>query len=294
MLTYNETIELRNKLRNGEIQLELAKTQFWGDIKEGQRSWNTKDWQERRAKFLKDKCEICNKTDTLTIQHLSHPKKYSAYLREITRKYANDLIETNLEISKSDFTDYILKNHEYLPVLLCPNCMSKNPSKRVRKTPKYRCTDCKHEFDEAIHRSLDELISIFYENPDAYEVLDKCFISKDEWRNKNNLSNVKYWMLRELAKNNDSEAIDNEAFLLHLEDTIKYLSFEDAITACKKCAFNYDVNKRDLCPICKQHYKGIQYPTCIECLPDDIRKAVKESIQYSKDLHEMHIRLGID
>jgi len=63
MLTYNELIELRNKLENCEIRLELAKTQFWGDLKEGQRSWNTKDWQERRIRFLKDKCEICSGTE---------------------------------------------------------------------------------------------------------------------------------------------------------------------------------------------------------------------------------------
>jgi hypothetical protein len=52
--------------------------------------------------------------------------------------------------------------------------------------------------------------------------------------NKNNLSGVKYWMQRECAKNKDSEKIDKEAFLLHLNDCIKYRSFKDAITACKK------------------------------------------------------------
>ena len=72
MLTYNERIELREKLINGEISLELAKEQYWKDYKEGQRSWHTKDWKERRAKFLKEKCEICDSTVTLTIQHLSH------------------------------------------------------------------------------------------------------------------------------------------------------------------------------------------------------------------------------
>jgi len=39
MLTYNERIELREKLINGEISLELAKEQYWKDYKEGQRSW---------------------------------------------------------------------------------------------------------------------------------------------------------------------------------------------------------------------------------------------------------------
>ena len=91
MLTYNERIELREKLTNGEISLELAKELYWKDYKEGQRSWHTADWKERRAKILKEKCEICDSVDTLTIQHLSHPKKYSDYEREITRKYTQIL-----------------------------------------------------------------------------------------------------------------------------------------------------------------------------------------------------------
>ena len=294
MLTYSELIDLRDKLVSGNIGLELAKAQYWHDSDGGQRSWYTKDWKERKIKFIKDKCELCSSTDKLIVQHLSHPRKYSEYLREITRKYAKDLIDTNQEISISEFTDYVIKNHDYVPVPLCPSCHAKNPSKRVRKVPKYRCPDCKHEFDETIHKSVDELISIFYENKYAYEIVDKCFVSRDKWKNKNNLSGVKYWMQREYAKNKDSETIDKEAFLLHVNDCIKYLSFEDAITACKKCAYNLDIKKMDLCPKCKQHYKGLQYPTCIECLPEEKRKEVLESIQFGKEWYEMHKMLGID
>jgi ribosomal protein L37AE/L43A len=293
MLTLNELIQLRSKLEDGKVQLEIAKAELWGDLKEGQRSWNTKDWQERRSKFLKDKCEICSSTETLTVQHHSHPKKYSEFLREVTRIYTKDQIDANPQINKSEFTDYVLKNHDYLPVPLCPNCKNKNPSKRVRKIPKYRCADCKHEFDEPIYRSLTELISIFYENKNAYEVVDKCFISIDKWRNKNNLSSVTYWMQRELAKNKDSDTIEKEALLFHINDCIKYLSFEDAITTCKRCAYNFDIKRMELCPKCKQRYKGIQYQTCIECLPEDKRKAALESIQFGKEWHEMHKQLGI-
>jgi len=35
MLTYKELKELRDKLANGEIGLELAKAQCWNDFKEG-------------------------------------------------------------------------------------------------------------------------------------------------------------------------------------------------------------------------------------------------------------------
>ncbi|WP_177733457.1 hypothetical protein [Flavobacterium inviolabile] len=294
MLIYSELIELRYKLENGEIRLELAKAQFWGDFKEGQRSWNTKDWQERRPQFLKDKCEICSSNETLTIQHLSHPKKYSEYLREVAREYTKKHINNNPEINESEFTDYVLKNHDYVPVPLCPNCNSKNPSERVRKIPKYRCADCKHEFDEALYRSINELVSIFYKNEEAYEIQDKCFVSKDRWRNKNNLKSVRYWQQRVHTKDKDAETIEKEAFLKYLNDNIKYLSFEDTITACRKCAYNFDIKKMELCPKCKQYYKGLQYPTCIQCLPEDKRKAALESIEFGKEWQEMHRRFGID
>ena len=74
MLTHNELIELREKLANGEIALEGAKELYWNDFEEGKRAWHTKDWKERRAEIIKDKCEICGSKETLTLQHLSHPK----------------------------------------------------------------------------------------------------------------------------------------------------------------------------------------------------------------------------
>ncbi|WP_269242715.1 hypothetical protein [Flavobacterium limnophilum] len=294
MLTYNELIELRNKLANCEISLEIAKADFWKDFKEGQYSWHTKDWKERRSKFIKEKCEICASEHVLTLQHLSHPRKFTEYKTGATRVYTKEYIEANPDIDKSEFGNHISKMYDYLPVLLCPNCKSKNPSERVRKTPKYRCTDCKHEFDEPIFNSVNELISIFYKNEDAYEVQDKCFVSKDIWKNKHNLSNIKYWLQRERAKNKDTVSIEKEAFLEYLNDNIKYLSFDDTITACRKCAASFDLYNMELCPKCKIYYKGIQYPTCIQCLPEEKRKAVFEQIQFNKEMQVINRGLGID
>ena len=79
-----------------------------------------------------------------------------------------------------------------------------------------------------------------------------------------------------------------------MDDDIKYLSFEDTITACRRCASNYDLKSMELCPKCKEHYKGIQYPTCIQCLPEDKRKAALEMIEFGKEWQAMHKQLGID
>ena len=204
MLTYDELIELRDKVLNNEIGVELAKEQCLKDLKEGKRSWHTKDWKKRRKIFIKEKCEICSSMETLTLQHKSHPKKYNEFKREITNAYTNQYINNNTEIDKTKYRNRVLNDYEYVPILLCPDCKSKNPSERVRKIPKYRCGDCKYEFEEAIFRSASELISIFFKDEYAYEVRDKCFISKDRWRNKHNLSNIKYWFQRKIAKNKEN------------------------------------------------------------------------------------------
>ena len=294
MLTYKELIELKENLANGDLSIEAVIELYWKDFKEGKQSWHTKDWKERRPTVIKDKCEICDSKETLTLQHLSHPKKYNEYLTDVTREYTRDYINDNTEVGKQEFTEYILTNYDYLPVPFCPKCTFSNPRKRVTKVPQYVCTVCRHEFDNAVYKSVKELVTIFYENEQAIELRDKCFISNDKWRNKNNLSSVRYWMQRSKAKDKNSKEIEKIAFLLYLDDNIKYLSFEDTITACKKCAFSFDINRMELCPKCKEHYKGIQYSTCIQCLPEDKKKAALEMIEFGKEWRQMHKDLGID
>lgn len=294
MLTYKELIDLREKLSKGEITQDLAKELYWRDYKEGERAWHTKDWKERRNEVIKERCEICGSKETLPLQHLSHPKKYYEYQREVTKKYAENFITANTAIDKCEFSEHILKNYDYTPVPLCPNCNNRFPNKRMRKKPQYLCTECRLEFDEPIYKTVEELIRIFYLDEDAADVRDKCFITKDKWRNKHNLSQVKYWLQREKVKTKSSHEIEKEAFLLYLDDNIKYLSFEDTITACKKCAFNFDLNNMELCPKCKKYYKGVQYPTCIQCLPEDKRKMALEKIEFGKAWQSMHHELGID
>lgn len=294
MLTYRELIELREKLINNEISISQAKELYGNVLKDGKRSWHTKDWKSRRAEIIKDKCEICSSTELLTLQHLSHPKKFNEYIIEIKRSYAKNHIELNSEIDKELFTKHILDRFEYFPVPLCPNCKSKNPNIRVRKLPKYRCADCKHEFEEAINYSVYELIDIFYKNKDAYEVNDKCFVSKDKWQNNHNLSYVKYWYHRKNATEINATEIEKEAFLLYLNDDIKYLSFEDTITACRKCATNYDLFNMELCPKCKTNYKSIEYKTCFNCLPDEQQKFVLENREFAKQMRDIHKNLDVD
>ena len=294
MLTYNELKDLLDKIVSGEIGLELAKEIYWSGFEKGKRSWNTKDWKERRALIIKDKCEICSSKEILTLQHLAHPRKYTDYASEIARAYTMEYINTNPEIERGELINFIQHNYTYFPIPLCPNCKSRRPNARMTKSPTFLCTSCRHEFDDAVHWTLNELLSLFYENEEAIEVRDKCFVSNDKWKNHHNLSNIRYWMQRERAQKLNKETIDKESLLHSINDVIKYLSFEDTITACKKCASYFDLYNMELCPKCKTNYKGIQYPNCIQCLPEEKRKAALEKIEFGNQFRAMEKKLGID
>lgn len=294
MLTLQEQRDLREKVALDEISVSIAKDIYWKDLKDGTRSWQTQDWKQRRETFLKDKCEICNGSGILTIQHLSHPRKYNDYENEITRKYISELTDSTFIIQKSIFLDHIIKNYDYSPVPLCPKCQSRKPNKRVKKELKFLCTKCHFEFNETTSLSAEKLVDIFYEKKDSIEIKDKCFVSKDKWKNQHNLKEIHYWLLRTGTKASNFAKIEKEAFLLYLDENIKYIEFDDTITACKKCASNYDLKNIELCPNCKLFYKGTQYPTCIQCLPEDKRKSALEKVEFGKLMNEMHNNLGID
>ena len=99
---------------------------------------------------------------------------------------------------------------------------------------------------------------------------------------------------KKIAINKNEESIEKQTLILTLDDNIKYLSFEDIITACKKCAYNEDLKGMELCPKCNTNYKGIEYSTCIECLPKEQQIKAKEKIEFGKQMQEAHKKLGID
>jgi len=295
-MIYEETIELKEKLLKNEISLEKAKELYFADT--GKKSWQTKDWKERRKKIIKDKCEICGNTEILTLQHRSHPKKYYEHEKEIELKYkdlyVNENDRENVNINQEEFLTYVENEFDYFPVALCPNCKSRNPNKRMRKTPQYLCTVCRHEFDQPVYKTVKELVTGFYNNSETLDVKDKCFVSKGKFKEKKSLYQIKYWLLRANSKDKYKGKIEMEAFMNYLDDNIKYLSFEDTITCCKRCAYKYDMKNMELCPVCKKYYKGIQYPTCVQCLPEDKRKTALEKIEFGKEWQARQKALGID
>lgn len=301
MLTYDEIIELREKLKNNEISTEEAKEIYYADFNENKKSWHTKDWQERRKHFIKDKCEQCGGTEILTLQHNSHPKKLNDYYYDAFLYFQNIFEEENANIindliTKDDILIYI-DNTPRAVFSMCPKCCGSYYSRR--KEPQLVCSRCKNEFSEPLSKLLPEYIDDIDSEPDI-SMLNKPANAPGNRKVKHIMfySDIKYNLtnqkIKQMLKEKYQKDIDKKAMLDFLDETIKYLSFEDTKTLCKKCAFNYDKNKRELCPICKKNYKSVHFETCIDCLPDGERKnKIKEQIEFSRHMRELHKSLGL-
>jgi len=294
MRTLSELINLRDRFIKKVISSSEAKLEIWHDYKEGNRSWHTKDWKERRSEILKDKCEICESTEILTIQHLEHPRKYNEYRQETLQVFTSQYLDSNPHIDSIEFSKFINQNYDFKPNPLCPECFSNKISKRTQKQPSYLCSECRNEFDTPAHEKLEVLINRFLSNDGTLYERKKYFIPRKFINKQSSFGQVKYWFLSSKAEDIHSDLIEHTSLMTYLNNVIKYLSFEDTITACKKCASYYDLYDLELCPICKSHYKGVKFNSCIPCLPEDKRITALAKVELGRQFHEMHRKLEID
>ena len=295
MMTYDEIIILKQKLEIDEISTDKAKEIYFGNLGKNIKSWHSNDWKERREYKIKDKCEQCGGIEVLTLQHLSHPKKFEQYYKNSYLYFngifnENELNDINIIIEKEDIENYISNTMREL-FKMCPKC-GWNFRTRIKK-PQFVCTKCKHEFIEPAVKYLPEYFDDIYNNsiipnfnkPSTAPGNRKVpyILLYSEIRNK--ITNQR---LRQIFKDKYQLKIDKKAMVDYLEANIKYLSFEDTITLCKKCAYNQDINKKDLCPVCRKNLKSVQYETCIDCIPDEERKnRIMAQIKFYKEMEEM-------
>jgi len=302
MITYEEFINLREKLNKGEISPENIKEICSANLEDNIRSWHTKDWKERRKQIIKDTCEQCGRKEDLVLKNFSIPKKFSNYYFDSYMHFYNILREENEYnfdslASKEDIENYINNNPREI-FTMCPKCNGNYYSRR--REPHLVCNRCKYEFNEPISKQLPEYVDDLYNNSPVQIIGNpanapgnkkiKFIMLYSEIRHMINKQKFK-----QIVKDKYQEEIDKKATLDYLEGQIKYLSFENTKTLCKKCAFNRSINEMDLCPVCNKNYKLLQYKTCVDCLPEGEHKNyLKEKYEFIKNMNEMEKELGIN
>ena len=280
---------MKEKVSNDEISYKDAKELYFKDI---ERSWHTKDWKERRDTIIKDKCEQCGSTETLTLQHFSHPRKLNEIQYSTFQQYYENFLnenENNIDslICKDDIINYI-KNAPREIKMVCPVCSGNFYTRR--KTPIHVCNRCRHEFDEPISKEMPEYVDDFVLTEEEKDRIAKLKKSSVIFYSDLLPSIIGFMVRKKYLKE-----IEKMTMLNYLNEHIEYLSFNNTKTFCKKCSFNYDKLRRDLCPICKMNYKQFQYETCVDCLPEGEKKdRIRESHAFYKEMREMEKSLGID
>ena len=255
-MTKEQLIKLREDIIHNEIESKIA-----GEIlfSNKAKSWHTEEWKEKRAELLKESCEQCGSKEILTLQHTWHSRDYGTIKRETCAKYGQlinekykieDLVNEE-EVIQYFNTDITKEDRE-----VCPKCGSFNISARKTLIPKYKCNYCKELFEAPIKKLLP------------------IFIDDRKEQKKQEMNAVTYSSLsgkiykekcRELLFKEYEEQIEKETIITVIEENLRYISLEDTVTFCKKCAFLWDKKGMNLCPICKTRYKKIYNITCYEC-----------------------------
>lgn len=209
------------------------------------RPWHTKEWRQQRDKLIDKQCFQCSSNDgIMVLQHLWHPKKISIIIRAVRWQH------------KEDYE----KLHPKPPVQLppepepverpaCPSCNTTNVYQR-RKMADWRCnsTKCGHIF---ITPATKQALTL-------QQRLEYGQLLRNAYRQA-------YSKWEEEFSKAEGDKILTDALLISIKEHERYVSCQDTVTFCKKCAFMWDKKYCKLCPVCKKHYTSFMYPTCYAC-----------------------------
>ncbi|NMA84112.1 MAG: hypothetical protein GX962_09650 [Epulopiscium sp.] len=270
-MTLDELKILYHKIEENNISLEVAKEKLFT----GKRAWHEKDWAERKEKFLQSKCEQCGRTENLIVQHFWHPRKYGEYKYDAIIKYREIFTsETPIEklVSMEDIQNYV-KKFKQTSKSICPICGYSYRERKI-KTPRFICTKCKHEFDVPLEVAWPTFIDDLNNPIKGFKPYEVSFSSIRQ--------QLYVKKRKEAVMDIYGLEIEREALLNYIKDSIRYQSFEDAKTWCKRCAFNYDKNQADLCPVCKKNYKKFWYDKCRKCAEKETEKELDAEVPYDE------------
>lgn len=226
--------KLKQKLLSGEIGWQEALaiiTSFKSP------PWKSKEWKAKRDALLANKCQQCGSMEKLTLQHTRHPKSIQALFQELRGDFLNEWNEWKIKHPiQIDLTTISADTNA------CPKCSS--PTIRFRKTMNdWKCIAsvngifCHHIFETPIH-----IIS---------ETVRKDLWKKD-W----------YKMQEEF---DTAFGIGKQVVVMAIDQHGHYLTMQDTVTLCKRCAFVADRTKMVFCEICKQNYHVVRYDRCSKC-----------------------------
>ncbi|NCB44349.1 MAG: hypothetical protein EOM59_17280 [Clostridia bacterium] len=202
-----------------------------------QKPWTTKEWKEKRDLLIKNYCESCGSQDgPFVLQHTIQPPKFSDIFSRIKHEYFQRYSEGATFKYKRKIT--------YFDREACPFCSSVNLYFQKTKNI-WKCNGkCGRTF----------------EKPEYIQDIDP--VQKKDIQEK---KRAFYDLLKLEFENKYTDEIGKKAVLESIEWHEEYMSFENTVTFCKKCAFLWDIKGVKLCPVCKEKYCSVHISMCMNC-----------------------------
>lgn len=232
-----ELSDLLASMLDGSVSTRKAVKRA-AEITHNYRSWFTSYWRDRRAEIIKESCAQCGTTTPpMVLQHFSHSPSFDTARLQAWEKYRIDHFDGLYKLT-----------HRDVDRPSCPVCGSRVVRHRIR-IGNYVClaqhdkVRCGNVFSDPVMVSVSE--------PVEYNEERKIVTLYE----------------RELKKQfNADSALQREIIERVIRGSIKYLSFDDTATFCRKCAFMWDKKRIKLCPTCHKNWIGIDSTDrCDEC-----------------------------
>ena len=207
-------------------------------ISSQKKSWSTKEWKEKRKAKLKSYCEKCGSTTPpLIIQHTWHPTPLTQLFYEARNEYIPQWILWKETHPINVDTLFMIPDADG-----CPKCGSTTIRFR-KKAMTWICVSkplgvtCGYEFETPIRVVSNDAIRKLQNS--AFQK------SRDEFY--------------------DEYGIGKKVIVKAIEQHLRYTSFVNTKTLCKRCAFVEDRTDLILCSICHKYYHSKKVDRCSHC-----------------------------
>ncbi|MEM1054391.1 MAG: hypothetical protein AAGI52_02600 [Bacteroidota bacterium] len=220
-ITLPRTTEVHDAFRKGEIGWQEA----FDRLKKLPKPWATPEWRAYRKKHIGNECEQCGADEgPLVLQHLAQPPPFNELRRAVRRHLWDEEVRVGL-----------LPEPQEVERDVCPKCTSPNIY-FLKREGRWRCNRtrkgrriCEYHFDTPDKETLPDVKGNAARKQAVYE----------EWRARTD------------------EQVSHLAFDLSIQFHERYVSMEDVVTFCKRCAFLADQLGLEPCECGKHRPVGV-------------------------------------
>ena len=195
-------------------------------------AWQTREWKERRAALIGDTCAVCATTEgPFVLQHLVRCDHYKQVCETVKAEFRARLLSL-VSVTPEEVAAHIGSGEERLA---CPSCGSISIRERKNHPLPYVCSKARC--------------------PKPYFVtpVPVRYYRKQQTTDRQEALATAHPFLLSVAVTTElrkhDQAIQHEATLRSLRQSLVYRSLQHTATYCKKCAF-----KEDLPAINRKHY----------------------------------------